>query len=632
MMNALPGSTDSMLWKIFFTPVGPRLVVGRRLSLRRWLPRRWSAGEMIAASTLPAEVTALIVEVVRRTRLWRREKVDVARELIAHFEDAIKSEADPVQALRDFGEAKQAAKLIRRAKKRSRPIIWHAWRRTLHASAAALCLSVALYGVLIVRYFSGSPVIARDYTAEVNATIVAVPEEQRAWPLYREALLALEVSPLPAFEVNQWVVLPADAPQWVDAERVLRKLGATLELIRRGARRPRLGFSITIDIDWDVERRFESLSISGASDSLAETYSQTRPVFERNSGRHSYIACIPELVEADARLSLLDKDAERLTADLIALVGIADQYANEPLFIDSIFSLNLLGASTRLIGETLARSRDMLTSDQLVALAHRLSAFADGGPIEMRFGVWRIYFADFVQRLYTDDGRGDGRLTPEGLRLLRSMGPTVALMGEWSEPSRLDGLAAPLAAQLIAGRREVEEEFERQLSLMEREAAQPMRQWKEIPGTSFENLLASPAYYRRYQPLFVMLPAVGHAAMMAESATQRRDAALTAIALELFRRRHGAYPAQLEELVPNFLPTVPIDRFDGRPLRYRLTDDGPLLYSVGADHIDDGGTAPETDEDRWRVARYRFKIPADPMKADWILWDGRAARSAAGEP
>lgn len=622
-MNARPDSTDSLWSKVFLTPVGPRLIVGRRLPLRRWFPRRWSAGELIAQSQLPVEVKALIVDVVARTRLWRREKADVARELIAHFEDAMSRDIEPEEALRDFGEARQAAKLIRRAKKRNRPLIWHAWRRTLHATAAALCLSIALYGVLIVRYFSGSPVIARNYTAEVNATILAVPEEDRAWPLYRAALLAMEVSPLPAFEVNQWVVLPADAPQWVDAERVLRRLGATLELVRRGARQPHLGFPLTLDVDWDLERHFESISLGGAPEPLWDKPPEVRPIFYGSAGRRSYLSPVPELVEADARLAQIDGDADRLTADLIALVGIADQYAREPLFIDGIYSLHLLGSSTRLIGETLALSRDLLTSDHLVALAHRLSAFSDGGPIEMRFGVWRVYFADFVQRLYSDDGEGDGRLTPEGLRLLRSMGPTVALMGEWSAPSRLDGLAAPLAAQLIAGRRDVEEEFERQLSLMERHAAQPMWDWKEVPGTSFENLLASPAYYRRYPPLFAMLPAIGHAATVAESATQRRDAALTAIALELYRRRNGAFPARLDDLVPNFLPALPIDRFDGQPLRYLLTDDGPLLYSIGADRIDDGGEALVNDDDAWRVARYSFKIPADPMNADWILWDGR---------
>ncbi len=629
-MNALPGSTDSMLWRVLFTPVGPRLIVGRRLSLRRWLPRRWSAGELIAASTLPAEVTPLIVEVVRRTRLWRREKVDVARELIAHFEDAIKGEGDPVQALSDFGEARQAAKLIRRAKKRNRPLIWHAWRRTLHAAAAALCLSVAFYGVLIARYFSGSPVIARNYTAEVNATILAVPEEQRAWPLYREALLALEVSPLPASEVNQWPLLPADVPQWVEARRVIAANQASLELIRRGAGRPQMGFPLIPQVDPEVDLHLQSLVHFPARE-IEMRESTTGPIYNTGGMRWQYLRGAGMLIAADARLALLDEDGGRLFTDLLTIIGLADQHNGETLFIDQIYSLHLLNTTARLIAEALARSPAALDDEQLVGLAHRLSAYAGGGPIQIRFDVQRMYFADFLQRLYTDDGEGDGRLTSEGIEMLRSMGPDVPLMGVGDEPVRFEWLKGPLAAQLIGGRREVSEEFERQLSLMERQAAEPRWLWKEIPGTTYENQVASPAYYRRYLPLFVMLPAIGRSAMVAESATQRRDAALTAIALELHRRRHGRYPARLDDLVPNFLPALPIDRFDGQPLRYLLTDDGPLLYSVGADRIDDGGAAPVNEEDAQRVAPYWFRIPADPMNADWILWDGRR-QSATDAP
>ena len=630
-MNSRPQSTDSGWWRVFFTPVGPRLVVGRRLPFRRWVARRLSAHELIEASELPASIRQTTIEVVKRTRLWRSEKADVARELIAHFEDSLRCDVEPEQALREFGDVRQAAKLIRRAKKRSRPLIWQAWRRTLQATAAALCLSIALYGVLIVRYFSGSPEIARDYTAEVNATILAVPEEQRAWPLYREALLALEVSPLPASEVKQWPLLPADAPQWLEARRVIAASQASLDLIRRGARRSHMGYPLTSLSDPEVDRHLQSVAFIPERDpeSLEST---PGPIYNTGGMRWQYLRGAGMLIEADARLALLDGDGERLFANLFTLIGLADQYTRETQFIDQLCSLHLLNTTARLIAEALARSPAALDDEQLVGLAHRLSAYAGGGTIQMRFDVQRMYFADFLQRLYTDDGEGDGRLTSKSIEMLRSMGPHVPLMGVRDEPLRFEWLKGPLAVQLIGGRREVSEEFERQLSLMERQAAQPMWEWKEVPGTSYENQVASPAYYRRYLPLFVMLPAIGRSAMVAESATQRRDAALTAIAIELYRRGHGGFPAQLDDLVPNFLPALPIDRFDGRPLRYRLTEEGPLLYSVGADRIDDGGAAPIKEEDAQRVAPYWFRIPADPMNADWILWDGRAKQDKADAP
>lgn len=71
------------------------------------------------------------------------------------------------------------------------------------------------------------------------------------------------------------------------------------------------------------------------------------------------------------------------------------------------------------------------------------------------------------------------------------------------------------------------------------------------------------------------------------------SAANAAIAVQLCRRKHGNFPTELEELVPEFLPQVPIDPFDGQPLRYRVEDDGYFIYSIGTDHADDGGQEEE---------------------------------------
>ncbi len=61
------------------------------------------------------------------------------------------------------------------------------------------------------------------------------------------------------------------------------------------------------------------------------------------------------------------------------------------------------------------------------------------------------------------------------------------------------------------------------------------------------------------------------------------------LALRAFKLRRGVYPAGLSELVPEYLPRIPIDEFDGDPLRYKLTAHDYLLYSVGKDGKDDGG-------------------------------------------
>jgi hypothetical protein len=70
-------------------------------------------------------------------------------------------------------------------------------------------------------------------------------------------------------------------------------------------------------------------------------------------------------------------------------------------------------------------------------------------------------------------------------------------------------------------------------------------------------------------------------------ATLRSAAA--AVAAERFRRDTGHWPAALDELVPAYVTAVPLDPYDGRPLRSRRLDDGFVVYSVGPDQADDGG-------------------------------------------
>ena len=75
--------------------------------------------------------------------------------------------------------------------------------------------------------------------------------------------------------------------------------------------------------------------------------------------------------------------------------------------------------------------------------------------------------------------------------------------------------------------------------------------------------------------------------MRAEAA---RQMTIAAIALKRYQLKHGNYPPDLNSLVPEFLPAVPLDPVDGQPLLYRRNADGTfLLYSVGENGVDDAG-------------------------------------------
>ena len=61
------------------------------------------------------------------------------------------------------------------------------------------------------------------------------------------------------------------------------------------------------------------------------------------------------------------------------------------------------------------------------------------------------------------------------------------------------------------------------------------------------------------------------------------------MALRCCRAERGQAPSRLDGLVPDYLSKVPADPFSGRPLIYHLQGTNWLLYSVGADGVDDGG-------------------------------------------
>ena len=99
-----------------------------------------------------------------------------------------------------------------------------------------------------------------------------------------------------------------------------------------------------------------------------------------------------------------------------------------------------------------------------------------------------------------------------------------------------------------------------------------------------------------------------------QAETMRR-VVITAIALKRFQLAHGPWPETLGELAPKFLPSVPIDPYDGKPLKYHSNADGTfLLYSVGDDGVDDGGdTTPAKSASSFSLSNWNW------LRArDWV--------------
>jgi hypothetical protein len=90
-------------------------------------------------------------------------------------------------------------------------------------------------------------------------------------------------------------------------------------------------------------------------------------------------------------------------------------------------------------------------------------------------------------------------------------------------------------------------------------------------------------------------------------AQARQATTRSTIAIERYRRIHGAAPESLDQLVPEFLKKAPDDPFDGAPLRYRRDATGYKVYSIGPDGIDHGGASGAEGQPLDIVFEIKFK-------------------------
>jgi len=77
----------------------------------------------------------------------------------------------------------------------------------------------------------------------------------------------------------------------------------------------------------------------------------------------------------------------------------------------------------------------------------------------------------------------------------------------------------------------------------------------------------------------------------------RTRALSTAIALRLYHFDHDQFPLTLTQLIPNYLPAIPLDPHaeSATALRYLADQHSALIYSVGTDRRDDSGSVDILD-------------------------------------
>jgi hypothetical protein len=231
-------------------------------------------------------------------------------------------------------------------------------------------------------------------------------------------------------------------------------------------------------------------------------------------------------------------------------------------------------------------------ADFLGSMQQELQGQFSGQDVVLYLEAEKIFWYDYVQKTFTDDGAGGGRPLKAAL-------PLVA--GQWK-----DGLLG-LVTFSYPGRREMTrkiDEFYRQTELL---LERPP--WRTRGGDEAEKLREIAVDSFLLGTLADSHVRLGHLAWRTKTG---RRALVGILAILRYRKVEGLYPDDLETLLTaGYLREIPIDPYSGRPMGYRKTTDGFILYSWGENRKDDGGVIGTGRNGRPRMWA---------NNGDWVFW------------
>ncbi|MFO0962246.1 MAG: DUF1700 domain-containing protein [Phycisphaerales bacterium] len=552
----------------------------------------------------PATIDALVAQVVRRTHLRRRERADLGRELRSHFDEGIAAGRSESQLIEAFGDPRAAAKQLRAAAIAKRP----AWDRAIGATVRGAAWTVAAVVLAYVGFGAWltlqRPQVKFDAFERLRAAVPQAGAEGEALPRYTQALASVGIegtswrdrrgpndpSPLRLFEP-----LPG-SPEWEESAQWLDANAPFLQALREASALAVLG-------------GIQS-SATGDAELLAQWKDASRfPLFELRLPWLGPMRLAAAALCADALRAAERSDGDRVVADLVAAMGVARQAQESRILICDLVGHAIRARACTTLLQVLEWKPDLLHDAQLQAL-QRCFGGVDDALMQFTLAQERLSFEDLVQRIFTDDGAGDGWLRPDE-RTAMALGAALSMTSSSDEGAALSlalKASRPLAAALHLGRRETLALYNALSDETEALARLPLR--RQVDGKERAELTARVEALRgspRTILLGLMIPALGKAA---ESVAVTRELlAIAQLALGCTRahRETGSWPTSLTDLAPGYLPQPPVDPWSDAPPRIRSVEAWEV-YSIGRDRIDADGATPSPDV----LGRSLLSEPGDP--------------------
>ncbi|MFC1737989.1 hypothetical protein ACFL1G_02945 [Planctomycetota bacterium] len=422
----------------------------------------------------------------------------------------------------------------------------------LAIASTAMILIIVFMLVKIIPLVTASPIISVDYLTKYNKATkpTGYDPNKNAAPYYKQAFESL-VNQSDYTQELWWDVWPADMNEaelnvlsnWLIAN------SEALDYLKRAAQKPYY---------W-VEQYSEDNSLEKVID------------FSALAKFRQSIDCL----DLDTRLKASQGQIETALENVIDIQKISGHLYSSKVLMEEFTAPSFTGRLCRTALTIL--DREQVNSTILANFQDQLEQQLHQVPKGFVYDADKLGNYDIIQRVFADDGSGDGRLIPgkyldfysiPELRLRFYLG---AVWMSLSNPGKLQ--TTELTRKLYELLNELGQKTPWQLH--QQGTGHEEQVWKLTQGN----------YYVRHVASYK-----GGLCIRRQEENTNIKALITSVALLRYKGDKGQFPEDLDKLMSSdYLNELPMDPYSNGTLIYKLVGDSFTLYSLGADFDDDGG-------------------------------------------
>jgi hypothetical protein len=533
---------------------------------------------------LPACAQEYIKQVLKKMRYRRKVRQDVQEELTAHFEDELqdcKTDEDKQQKAKqliaEFGNVKLLAVLLRRAKKRCRPL----WRTAIVRSFQVFGIIVLYCFICFIPLLVGRPTISTNYVDWLNDLVKAGRNEANNARPYYEKAVKLYVKNPQWLDQNRRAEWPTDLND-VEMKSLsdwLQSNQGAFNALREGSLRP------------DFWNEYQSDETKSEKEHLSNPLWAGNLV-DNNVEILSAYKSLARAMQWQILFEAYNGDIEKALSNCVALTKFGGHLQGNGLLIEQLVGIAIEGLANIMTFTLL--DRYAVPPDVLKNTQEELKRqFLKQKPV-ISMEAEKVFWYDQIQRAFTDDGQGDGRMLVRGM--------AYAVTDDWKQNLwRFISFNHPRRQEVVAN---IDKYFGRFAQIL-----------TETPWDLHEEIIDDQIWNEiNISPLLLkhQTPALKRVNQITWRLRTSRQALLTALAVICYEKEKGRYPTSLDVLVKEgYLKKLPMDPYSNAPLVYKKTESGFLIYSVGMDLKDDGGKLGLSN-------RGTPRMWAD--NGDWVFW------------